>query len=174
MPDVSILQNDFGVEVKESKIPGFFLTISIIFLIVSVGSYIGLLFYKKALDENLSQVEKTIEGLNIEGTSSKVAVLNKVEDKLNILKELRAKHTDAGAILDVIAKTVHPLIYYLNADVNLSKGLVFLTGMATSPASVAEQILIYSNNESISEYSIEDVAIVGSDIKFSVLLKVKN
>ncbi len=172
MPDVSILQTDTELQVKESKIPGFFMTASVLALLVSIGAYIGLFFYNKILLERLSQLDSAIENLNIEAASTKVEVLNKIEGQVNILKKLRSEHTNANEIFDVLAKTIHPRVYYKSAKMDLKNKVVEVQGQAFNPASLSRQVSIYTKSEKIQKYKISNVKLKDGGVSFLATLNI--
>ncbi len=173
MPDISLLQSDVEIEAKESKISGIFLTTSIIFLIISAGSYIGLFFYNSILTENLNQVAESIKNLNIENTSSEIGRLNEVEGQLSVVENLRKNHADPNKLLSVISSSIHPRVYYENTDFDVMRGKVELIGVALNPKSLSEQVSLYFKNKDISSYEISDISLVEKGVKFSVLLNIK-
>jgi len=174
MPDVSILQSDIDVQIKESRIPGFFLTMSVIVLIISIGSYVGLFFYNASISDSLSQIEISIKNINLENTSSKVDEFNKIEGKLSILQTLRKNRTDINRIMSILATTVHPRVYYENASIDAEKGTIELSGFAASPGNLSKQVSIYSRSKNILKYEIKNVALVADGVSFNASLTIKN
>lgn len=173
MPDISLLQSDIEIEAKESKISGIFLTISIIFLIISTGSYIGLFFYNSILTDNLDQVIESIENLNLENASNEVGKLNEVEGQLSVIQSLRKNHVDSNKLLAVVSGSVHPKVYYKNTDFDVMRNKVTLTGVALNPRSLSEQVNLYSKNKNILDYEISNISLVDNGVKFSILLNIK-
>ncbi|MEK7452608.1 MAG: hypothetical protein AAB614_00035 [Patescibacteria group bacterium] len=173
MPDISLLQSDYEVVLKESRIPSIFLTVSIILLVVSIGSYVGLFFYHATLAENLKQVSIAIESLSIENASNEAGRLSKMGGQLDVIQYLRELHTDANASLAVIAKSVHPKVYYKDADINLVQGEAKLTGIALTPKSLSEQVMMYAGEKNILSYDISNISLVNDNVKFELNLKIK-
>jgi len=174
MPDISLLQSDLEVEAEESKIPSFFLTVSIILLIISIGAYIGLYFYVATLKDALNQSISALENLSIENASTVVEDLNKAGGTLMVLKELRMAHSDASKFLDVLSASVLPGVYYKNASFNLKDKTIEAEGLAQSSSSLSKQVIVYFNDKNIEKYSISDVSLDEFEgVKFKVNLKVK-
>jgi len=171
MPDISLLQNDIELEDRESKIPSIFLTISIIFLILSIGSWIGLYFYMNTLDENLATVTQSIKSLNTQNAENEVGKLNSIKNKLAVLQTLRKGHTNVNNIVSIIAKTVYPSVYYESSDIDFSTNKVILAGVAQNPKSLAQQVSLYSKSESITSYSISNVSLdANGEVRFQATL----
>jgi hypothetical protein len=174
VPDISLLQNDLEVETEESRIPSFFLTVSMTLLIISIGAYIGLYFYVSTLKGALDQSVLAIKNLSLKNTSNVVEKLNGAEGQLAVLKELRIVHSDASIFLDVLANSVHPRVFYKNASFDLKNKLIEVDGLAANSSSLSKQVIIYFKDEKIDEYSISDVSLDGFDgIGFRAKLKVK-
>jgi len=174
VPDISLLQSDFEMESEESRIPSFFLTVSLILLILSVGSYIGLYFYVSTLKDTLDQTVVSIKNLNLQDTSTTVGKLNRIGGQLEVLKQLRNEHYDASSFLDVLSGSVHPRVYYKNANFDMKNKTIKVDGVAANPASLSSQVGIYFEDDKISEYKISDVSLDGGNsVIFKASLKVK-
>ncbi len=174
MPDISLLQNDLEVEAEESRIPSFFLTVSMIILIISIGAYIGLYFYAVTLKDALEQSVLAVKNLSLENTATTVERLNGVEGQLEALKELRLAHSDASVFLDVLANSVHPRVFYKNAFFDLKNKVIEVEGLAANSSSLSKQVIIYFKDKNIDDYSISDVSLDGFDgVSFKAKLKVK-
>ena len=174
MPDISLLQSDLEMESEESRIPSFFLTVSLILLILSVGSYIGLYFYVSTLKETLDQTVVSIKNLNLQDTSTTVGKLNQIDGQLAVLKQLRNDHYDVASFLGVLSDSVHPRVYYKDAHFDMKDKTISVEGIAANPASLSKQVSIYYEDDKISEYKISDVSLDGSNnISFKASLKVK-
>ncbi len=174
MPDISLLQNELELEAEESRIPSFFLTISIIILIISIGAYIGLYFYVATLKSTLDQSILAIKNLSLENTSTTVERLNGIEGQLAVLKELRAIHSNASVFLGVLADSVHPRVFYKNAFFDLRNKIIELEGLAVNSSSLSKQVMIYFNDEKIKDYSISDISLDElKGVNFKAKLKLK-
>ena len=174
MPDISLLQSDLELDAEESRIPSFFLTASIILLIISIGAYVGLYFYVATLKDTLDQSVLAIKNLSLKNTSTVVEELNGAEGRLAVLKELRVTHSDASVFLNVLASSVLPGVYYKNASFNLKNKMIEVDGLAQNSSSLSKQVIIYFKDKNFDKYSISDVSLDGlNGVAFKAKLKVK-
>lgn len=173
MPDISLLQDETEVRLKESKFPGVFSTVSLMLMLISIGAYAGLFLYKIEIQNNLNIVIESIDKLQIGDISSDVGQLSRMEGHLNVLKKLRTEHTDSLNLLSAVSDSVHQNIYYQNAEFDVKKNTISLKGVAVNPASLAKQVTSYRQYKTIESYEISNVGFVGEGVGFSAFLKIK-
>ncbi|MBI3671758.1 hypothetical protein HY249_03120, partial [Candidatus Azambacteria bacterium] len=121
------------------------------------------------------QLNESIKSLNIDSASTQVGKLHQIDAQLAAIQRLRSGHTDAAKIMNAVAKSVHPNVYYEKGDFDLKKNIVDLGGVAGNPTSLASQVGIYTNSKEISEYKVSNVSLNSSDgsVKFSAVLNIK-
>lgn len=173
MPDISILQEETNIQLRESRIPGVFYAVSVILMLISAGSYAGLLFYKIQLQKDLDLVIKKIDDLQVGNISGELGRLGGLEGQLNVLKKLRTEHTNPSGLLSSVAASVDKNVYYQNAEFDTKNNSVNLKGVAVNPAGLAKQVSLYRQQAGVSDYNISDVGFVGEGVGFSALLKIK-
>lgn len=173
MPDISLLQDETEVRLKESRFPGVFSTGSLILMLISIGAYVGLFLYKIEIQNNLNIVIESIDKLQIGDISSDVGQLSRMEGHLNVLKKLRTEHTDSQNLLSAVSDSVHQNIYYQNAEFDVKKNTISLKGVAVNPASLAKQVTSYRQHKAVENYEISNVGFVGEGVGFSAFLKIK-
>lgn len=173
MPDISILQEDTNIQLRESRVPGVFYAVSVVLMLISIGAYAGLFFYKIQLQKDLNFTIETIDNLQVGNISGELGRLSGMEGQLNILKKLRIEHTHPANLLSIVAASVDKNVYYQNAEFNAKSSSVNLKGVAVNPSGLAKQVSLYRQQTNISDYNISDVGFIGEGVGFSTSLKIK-
>jgi len=172
MPDISLLQREYEVVEKESRIPGLVLTVSVTLLLITVGAWASLYFFNKFYIQQAEEIGKKVEDLKIKEAGEALDQLKIFSNKAEVLSGLRGAHTSASALLQKVEKSTHPLVGFDSGSFKVVDGGAELRGSAPSALILARQVEIYTEDKNLSEFKVSGLG-YGTEhgVLFSASLK---
>lgn len=157
MPDISLLQQEYEFPEEERRAPGIVALIAFIFLLISLGSYLGFYFYNAILTKRAEELNKSIADLKLNEDYKNVDQMKSVGTEAKALKFLRENHSYPNKFIDKIAKSTHPKVYFSNGNIDVLKKTASLTGIAPNSIILARQIELYGQNDEIAGFEMKNI-----------------
>lgn len=138
---------------------------------LSIVAYIGLEYgYKTFLTRSWQNTEKELAdlGSQVEPTTQENFII--FRSQIENLKVLLLKHVAITNFFPFIEGVTHMRTTYQSFDLSVAQRELKLTGVTESYETLASQIKLYEDSPMIKDVTLEQSAVNGGSIKFSVKL----
>lgn len=148
------------------------LLLSFVFVVLVVGAYFALSYYKEKITSELNVINEDI--VKNEEARSKTDEDNflKLKNSLSAVEPLLKKHNFWSSAVTHLQSKIHPEVQFSSLSMNSNKDEIVFKAQASSYTTVARQIAAFYSDSSITEVVIgKIIAMPDGRAEFSIQLK---
>lgn len=162
------------VEEKPSWWVGFFFYLAIIFLVGTLIGYSLIAYLSKSSSEALKNLEDKISSRMTSEEKRKESDVLSWHRKIEDYKLIFNHHQVSSKNFDLLEKLTHPQVRFTSFDLDSASQNLKLEGVAQNFQALAEQILIFRNDNLIDKADLSAVSLAKEgNIEFELNLLVK-
>jgi hypothetical protein len=146
-----------------SILSNFYVALSLLILVVAVVAYIGLVFYSTDLEDELETLQLDITILENQIDRDLEKEMTAFAFRLDTIEYLLTNHTYSSRVFEFLEDITHPNVQFTNFQFDMKDNFVQLEGKTKNYLTLGEQIIVFQNDERISNFKIFNIKLSGKD-----------
>lgn len=141
---------------------GLFFISSTILLVISLGLFGGVYFYRQSLQKDIDGLSASLERARQAFEPQLINELSGLNNSIDAATELFGRHQAVSGIFKIIESSTLPNVAFSNFNYKISSGgapMVSMTGEATSYTQVAIQAKIFRDSDAIGQVSFSNLSL---------------
>lgn len=140
---------------------GFGVFIAVLVLLVSLGLFAGVYFYKKSLTKEIEEASASLERAKKAFEPGLISELTQLDSDLKAAEIILLSHSASSKIFDLIGDLTLPEVAFSSFSFNLAekKPIITMAGEAKSYTTVALQARIFEESEFIDKASFSGLSL---------------
>lgn len=156
---------------KTSARTNFWLSLSLILLAVSLLVYFGFWGYKNSLNQEKNDLKNQLADLTAQRDLKTETELVALKENIDNLKGFLDERIYASKIFGALEELILPQVQCSDLNTDLSEGEISLTVQANDYKTLAEQVVVFQEDERFNEVDFSGVDL-GESGRVSSLLKI--
>ncbi|MBI4811976.1 hypothetical protein HY798_00790 [Candidatus Falkowbacteria bacterium] len=141
----------------ETKGARWFLAAPILLMILVFGGWLGLSYYKKYLEKEISGLDAKIAELQSDENKESAQKIRRLQQSLKAAQPFLKEHIFPAGVFRLIEESTLPEVYYDKLDLQTDGARVSLSGVAAGYNILAKQIAILNGNPMIRSVEVGKV-----------------